>query len=133
GLVGLPRGDQRALDLRRRAIAALDRAGRTDAATAELEAAVRAAPRELALAFELARRYGPARGVAVLVRIEDDHPLDANVLAVVADQLVAWQRRALAVEVYDRIAAVTPDEFEPIVALGRAYAGAGPPTRAVAR
>src|SRR5439155_23345603 len=86
GLVGLPRGDQRALDLRRRAIAALDRAGRTDAATAELEAAVRAAPRELALAFELARRYGPARGVAVLVRIEGDHPLDANVLAVVGDR-----------------------------------------------
>jgi predicted Zn-dependent protease len=98
-------------------------------AVAELEAALRLAPRQAELAFELASAYYSARdyeaAISTIAPLLQAYPEDARVLSLEGRSLLQLRRADEAVPILERLAARHPNDLQVRLALGRAYLQSG--------
>jgi tetratricopeptide (TPR) repeat protein len=110
-----------------------DELGLRDAAVAQLQAAVRAAPSEPRLQLELAQHMWPnVRALAVLDQSAKQFSRDVNVLEATAKQFLAWDRPARAERWLEQIVKLEPDDDDHWMSLVEAYFAAGDHAGAIA-
>lgn len=111
------------LATQRKLVELLDAMDRRDEALHQLETVARALPGDARLHFELAERYRLARdrrSITTLQRLSRELSTNASVRKDIAAMYTKWNRPGLALQEYEAIAALEPDD-DNLVVLGNEY------------